>query len=208
MKILFTSASGGMEIIMMNYIWGFMIIFSLASAAFGGKLPEVSSGALEGAAEGVNMTIKLCGIMCLWTGLMEIAKESGLLKIFARFLRPVTKFLFPKLSQGSPALHAVVMNITANILGMSNAATPMGITAMEELRKENGKNAKASDSMCMFIILNTMSIQLIPATIIAMRKAAGSSEPTEITVPVWITSLAALTVGILAAKILERKKKI
>ena len=193
---------------MMNYIWGFMIIFSIAAAAFGGKLSDVSSGALEGAAEGVAMTIKLCGVMCLWTGLMEIADKSGLLSIFAKILRPVTKILFPKIGKGSPSMNAIVMNITANFLGMSNAATPMGIVAMEELQKENQDKKTASNAMCMFVVLNTMSIQLIPATITALRAAAGSSDPSEITVPVWLTSSVALIIGITAAKILERKKHI
>ncbi len=193
---------------MMNYIWGFMIIFSIAAAAFGGKLSDVSSGALEGASEGVAMTIKLCGVMCLWTGLMEIADKSGLLSIFAKILSPVTKILFPKIRKGSPSMNAIVMNITANFLGMSNAATPMGIVAMEELQKENQDKKTASNAMCMFVVLNTMSIQLIPATITALRAAAGSSDPSEITVPVWLTSSVALIIGITAAKILERKKHI
>lgn len=193
---------------MMNYIWGFMIIFSIATAAFGGKLSDISSGALEGAAEGVAMTIKLCGVMCLWTGLMEIADKSGLLSIFAKILRPVTKVLFPKIRKDSPSMSAIVMNITANFLGMSNAATPMGIVAMEELQKENHDKKTASNSMCMFVVLNTMSIQLIPATITALRAAAGSADPSEITVPVWLTSSVALIIGVTAAKMLERKKHI
>lgn len=183
-----------------------MIIFSLAAAAFGGRLPEVSAGALEGAAEGVSMTIKLCGVMCLWTGLMEIAEKSGLLSVFAKLLCPVTRVLFPKIKKDSPAMHAIVMNITANFFGMSNAATPLGIAAMEELQKENAGKKVASDTICMFVILNTMSIQLVPATIIALRAAAGSENPSDITVPVWIVSAVALTVGVAFAKILEKRK--
>lgn len=182
-----------------------MIILSIATAAFGGKLSEVSTGALEGASEGVNMTIKLCGIMCLWTGLMEIAKKSGLLDIFARILRPITKFLFPTIKQDSMAMNSIVMNITANFLGMSNAATPMGIIAMEELQKQNKNKSTASNAMCMFVLINTASIQLIPATLMALRAGAGSSEPSEITVPVWVTSFVALVIGITVTKILERK---
>lgn len=192
---------------MLNYIWGIMILISIIVGAFNGKLEETANAAMSGAAQAVTMTISLLGVMCLWTGLMKIASESGLTKFFSKLLRPITRLLFPAIRQDSPAMEAIVMNMTANIFGMSNAATPLGLKAMKELSKLDGHHT-ASDSMCMFIVINTASIQIIPTTILAMRQAVNSANSYEIIAPVWIASILALITGVISAKIYAKNTKL
>ncbi len=192
---------------MLNFIWSGLILFSLVVSFFTGKFEECSLAAIEGAGEGVTLAITLCGSMCFWSGIMEIGSESGLLKGLTKLLKPVTKFLFPKLPQNGPAISAIVTNMTANILGMSNAATPFGLRAMEELQKINKDKKRASREMCMFVVLNTASIQLIPTTLIALRASMGSASPTSIIVPIWITSVITLMIGVVCVKIFEKVTK-
>ena len=191
----------------MNYIWVFMIIFSYIFSFFSGTTEAVTEGVFQGASKATETVISLCGMMCLWTGLLEIAKESGITTKIERLLSPLTKFLFPHLPDGSKAKTAIVMNMTANILGLSNAATPLGLSAMEELSKINLIKDTASDDMCMFVVINTASITLIPTTLLTLRSAAGSYAPFEIMVPVWICSFFSVFCGISAAKILSRRRQ-
>ena len=191
---------------MMNYIWAAIMIVSIVVSFFTGKFDAVSLAAIEGAGDGLKLVLELCGVMCFWTGIMEIAEKGGIINALARILAPVTRLLFPKIPQKSRAMRAIVMNMTANILGMSNAATPLGLSAMSELHMLSGRSRTASDEMCTFVVINTASIQLIPATLIALRASAGSDAPTEIMLPVWITSAAALAVGVTAAKIFQKRK--
>ncbi len=191
---------------MLNYIWSGMIVVSFVVAIFTGRLEMITTAAMDGAVSAVEMCIGLLGGMCLWTGIAKISEKSGLTAVFARLLRPVTKIMFPKLKNGSAALNAIVANMVANLLGMGNAATPLGIAAMKELDKQNREKAVASDEMCMFVVVNTASIQLIPATVIALRQLFGSQNPTEIIVPVWICSICAVTVGVFAAKVFQKRK--
>lgn len=193
---------------MLNYIWGGMIVVSFVTAIFTGRIDAVTNGAMEGAASAVDTCLGLLGSMCLWTGIAKIAEHSGLVEVFARLLRPVTKIIFPKLKSNSAAHQAIVMNMVANILGMGNAATPLGIAAMKELDKLNGRKSVASDEMCMFVVVNTASIQLIPATVISMRQMYGSAAPSEIVIPVWISSILAVTVGVAAAKIFQKRSRL
>jgi len=192
---------------MLNYIWSAMILISFVVAAFNGRLEQTAQAALDSAGTAVEMSIGLLGIMCLWTGLMGIANESGLIKIIARLIRPITRLLFPQLPQSSPAVGAIVMNMVANMMGLSNAATPLGLKAMKELQKLNNGSDTASNAMCMFVVINTASIQIIPSTVIALRSSAGSGNPFEIIVPVWIVSLCALAVGVTLSKVLQGKEK-
>lgn len=189
---------------MLNYIWAGLILISLIFAFFTGKLPETIAGGLDGAKDAVTMVLGLCGMMCLWSGLMAVAKKSGLVEKLQKLLSPVLGFLFRDLKRDSAAMSAICANVVANIMGLSNASTPLGLAAMEELDKENGRAPRASRAMCMFIVLNTASIQLIPSTIIAIRQAQGSTAPTSIMVPVWIASLCALATGIFAVKLCEK----
>ena len=190
---------------MLGYIWGGMMVLAVVFVAFNGRLAEVTAGALAGAEDAVGMTVSLLGIMCFWTGMMKIAEETGVIRGVARLLRPLMRLLFPRL-RDQKALRAIVMNMTANMLGMSNAATPLGLQAMQELRRCAGGRLP-TDEMCMFIVINTASIQLIPSTVIALRRAAESANPFEIIVPIWAASLAAVTVGVLSAKSMARRRE-
>ena len=182
-------------------------MLSFVAAVICGRLEELTSGALEGATKAIETCIGLLGSMCLWTGVSKIAEDSGLITVFARLLKPVTKLIFPRLKQNSLAIHSIVMNMVANILGMGNAATPLGIAAMKELKKEGFGTDIATDEMCAFVVINTASIQLIPSTVIALRQISGSQNPTEIVVPVWICSLSALILGVIATKLLQRRSR-
>ena len=194
-------------IIMLNYIWGGMIIISLIVSVLTGRVEQTAAAAAGGASAAIESCISLLGIMCLWTGLARIGEKAGLVRLFARALRPVTKLIFPKLDADSPALGAIVMNVVANLFGMGNAATPLGIKAIGELDKLNGGRKTASDEMCMFVVINTASIQLLPATLISMRQSFGAANPGEVIVPVWLVSVCALAVGVTAAKLLERRRR-
>ena len=186
---------------MMNYIWAGMMLISIIFAAVTGRINEVTSAAFTGASDAVTLVISLTGVMCLWTGLMKIAQESGLTRIIRRVLSPLTRFLFPNIPTNSSAMEAISMNMTANLLGMANAATPLGLAAMRELKKDCPHTGIASHDMCMFAVINTASLQLIPATIIAMRQSAGSANPSWVILPVWLCSICALTVAVVCTKI-------
>ena len=192
---------------MLNYVWGGMIIVSFVVALFTGNIESVTNAAMKGAGTAIETCVGLLGVMCLWTGIAKIAEDAGLCKIFAKLLRPITRIIFPKLKEGSAALEAIVMNMVANLLGLGNAATPLGIKAMKELDRLNGHRSEASDEMCMFVVINTASLQLIPATVIALRQTFGSSNPSEIVVPVWICSVCAIVVGVTAGKIFQKRRR-
>lgn len=194
---------------MLNYVWCGLLVLGFAAGIMNGRVEAVAKAAVDSAAGAVNICIGLLGVMCLWTGLMAIAEKSGLVQKLAGLARPALRFLFPGIPKGHPAMGAVVMNLAANFLGLGNAATPLGLKAMNELQKLNADKDTATDSMSMFLVLNTAAIQLIPATIIALRSAAGSSNPTEIIAPIWAASLAATFAGIVAVRLLSafsRKK--
>ena len=188
---------------MLNYIWSGMIIIAIICSVLTGRIAEISSALIDGAADGVGLTISLMGIMCLWTGIMNIAEGTGITKLVAKMLSPLMKILFPKLKD-KRAKDAIVMNMTANMLGLSNAATPFGLKAMEELKRLSPHRV-ASDEMCMFIVINTASIQLIPSTVIALRQ--GAATPTDIIIPVWLCSICVVTIGILAVKIFSKRQR-
>ncbi len=190
---------------MMGFIWGGMIITAFLFGLITSDMESVAQSALKGAENAVTMSMGLLGMMCFWSGLLEIAKRAGLTEKLATFIRPLSKILFPKLKPGSPAITAIVMNMTANFLGLSNAATPLGLAAMAELDKINLQKDRASDEMCMFVVINTASITLIPSTVIALRAATGATDPFSIIVPVWICSVLSLLVGVTVAKLLSKR---
>ena len=185
-----------------------MIIISLAVSLFTGRVEQTAAAAATGAAAAIDSCISLLGIMCLWTGIAKIGERAGIVSVFSKLMRPVTKIIFPKLKEDSPALSAIIMNIVANLLGMGNAATPLGIKAIKELDRINKGRSTASDEMCMFVVINTASLQLIPATLISLRQRFGSANPGEVIVPVWIVSVCALFVGVCVAKLLERRNRL
>ncbi len=193
---------------MLNFIWGGMILLSLIVSSFTGKLEQTAAAAVTGAASAIETCFALLGILCLWTGLAKIGERAGLVRSMARLLRPLLRRLFPRLDPDSPAEGSIVMNVVANLFGMGNAATPLGLKAMQDLSHLNQGRRSASNEMCIFVVLNTASIQLIPTTLISLRQTYGSAAPGEIIVPIWIVSICALTVGILTAKLLERRTRL
>ena len=192
--------------VLLNYIWGGMILLSVFCAAVTGRVPQLSSAVMNGAGSAVELVISLLGMMCAWTGLMKIADAGGITKVLARVMSPVTNRLFPSCPKGGPAIRAICMNVTANLLGLGNAATPLGIAAMKELSKQNPGNT-ADNSMVMFVVINTASLQLIPTFMATLRAKYGAPSPFDILPAVWVTSVCALIAGILAAKLLEGRKR-
>ena len=169
------------------------------------KLNAVTNdGIIKYAKTAVELAIGLIGIMALWLGIMKIAEQSGLVGKLAALLKPITTRVFPDVPADHPAMGAMIMNISANMLGLSNAATPLGLKAMEELNKLNPKAGTATDAMCTFLVINTSNVQLIPATVIAIRAAAGSANPTEILGPVIVATFITLVVGVTVVKLLAR----
>lgn len=167
------------------------------------KLGRVTTAALEGAGTAVEIAIGLIGIMALWLGVMKVAEEAGLTKVIARMVKPITRWLFPKIPEDHPAIGAMIMNIAANMLGLSNAATPLGLKAMEELDKLNPNKGEATDDMCTFLVINTSAITIIPATAIAIRASLGSANPQMIIIPAIMAATCATIAGISAVKIIQ-----
>lgn len=168
------------------------------------KMKNVTNSALDSAGSAVNIALGLIGIMALWLGVMKVAEEAGLIKIIARVVRPVTRFLFPGVPEDHPAMGSMIMNISANMLGLGNAATPFGLKAMEELDKLNPEKGTATNAMVTFLAVNTAGLTLIPATAIAIRAAAGSSDPAIIIGTSIFGAICATTVGITATKVMEK----
>ncbi|NLC68227.1 MAG: nucleoside recognition protein, partial [Clostridiaceae bacterium] len=162
---------------MLNYIWLGMLLSGIILGIMNGRISEVTKAVIESSGSAIKLGISLAGIMCLWSGIMKIAEESGLVKSIAMAVKPVLKFLFPGIPRNHPALGAVVMNLAANILGLGNAATPLGLKAMAELQELNPLKYAASDEIVMFLVLNASSLQLVPASVIAIRSQAGSANP-------------------------------
>jgi len=164
----------------LNAIWLVLMVFGVAVAAATGRADSVTDAAFGAGKLAIETIINLAGIMALWMGLMKIAEKSGLMEGLARILRPLVRVLFPSVPADHPAVGAVLMNISANMLGLGSAATPLGLKAMQHLQELNPDRDTASEAMCTFLALNTASITLIPGTIIALRAAAGSANPVEI----------------------------
>ena len=189
---------------MMNYIWIAILFFSVITSIFNGTAKELSTGIITSGNTAVDLCFSLLGTFCLWNGLMNVAEKSGLSQAFAKLTAPVLCKLFKGLNKNSDAILPISLNITSNLLGLSNAATPIGIDAMKKLAKENTGKSTPSNNMVLFVVMNSAALRLIPSTIAAIRANHGSANPLEITVPSIITSICALTVGISMTKILER----
>ena len=190
---------------MLNYIWFGLMAIALVVAIFTGSAPAVTKGAIDSAKTAVEIALGLIGIMTLWLGIMKVAEKAGLISMLGRLLRPFSRILFPEIPPDHPAIGAMIMNIAANMLGLSNAATPLGIKAMEELQTLNeGDKETATNAMVTFMALNTAGIQLIPATIIGVLAAAGAKNPTAIIPTTIVASLSGALAAVTAAKILQR----
>lgn len=189
---------------MLNAIWLIMILLSVVVGVIQGRIDQVVLAVTESAKTGFELALGLTGIMALWLGIMGIATESGLIRLFARLLKPVMRPLFPDVPTEHPAMGAMVLNIAANMLGLANAATPFGLQAMKELDKLNQHAKEASDAMCTFLAINTSSVQLIPATAIAFLAANGSSQPSSVIVSALLATIFSTAVGLIAVKQLAK----
>ncbi len=188
---------------MVNFVWLGMIVFGIIVAAANGNIEVVTKAALDGADSAVKISISLIAIITFWLGIMKLAEEAGLVRALAWLVRPVMRFLFPSIPKEHPAMGAMVMNLSANILGLGNAATPMGLIAMQELQKLNNGRDTASDAMCTFLALNTACITLIPTTIIGIRLLYGSADPTEIVGPTIMATAFSMAVAVAVDRLLR-----
>lgn len=192
---------------MMNFVWVALLVGATAAAVCNGALGDTVTAATASAGKAVTLALGLVGVMSLWMGLMKIAEESGLAGKAATLVTPVLARLFPGVPRDHPAMASMTMNIVANMFGLNNAATPLGIKAMKELEEINPHKGTATDDMCMFLAVNTSSVQIIPAGAIAILAAGGSSDPTVIVLPAFLATCASTVAAILAARFLSRLKR-
>ena len=185
----------------MSWIWGGMVILSLLFGAATGRIDAVSEAALSGAQNAVELSLSMAGVLCLWSGIMEIMRVCGLTDGLARAFRPLMRRLLPEASRDSETLAAVSANVSANLLGLGNAATPLGIQAARRMAR--GCGGVASDELCRLVVLNTASIQLLPTTVASIRAVCGSAAPLDILPAVWLSSVLSVTAGLTAAWLLS-----
>ena len=187
-----------------NVIWVSMMVIAFVYAGATGHMAALTAAIADSAQRAVTLSIGLVGVLALWLGLMRVAEEAGLVKLLARAARPVLRRLFPEVPADHPAMGAMVMNIAANMLGLGNAATPFGLKAMAALDELNPRKGVASDAQALFCAMNTASLQLIPASVIALRAAAGSREPAAIIGPTLVATACAACAAVVTAKLLAR----
>ena len=192
---------------MLNKIWPIFIIISYLYAMMIGNTDKINTSIFSSTQEAVTLCITLLGTICLWNGIMKIAEKTSAITRLTKILNPIVKFLFPELKNQESIRKEISMNMVANILGLGNAATPLGIKAMKSMQEINYDKKTLSNSMVMLIVLNTASIQLIPTTVIAIRLSLDSKNPTSIILPVWIATICAAVAGIVVTKILIAKSK-
>lgn len=188
----------------MNYIFFILIVGSIIIGAINGKLQDVVNAVMSGAELSVKVAFSLIGIMAFWLGMMKIAQKAGIIDWISKVLKPITKFLFDEIPPDSPAAGDIAMNFSANAFGLSNAATPFGIKAMEELQQINKDKTSASNAMCMFLGMNTAGFQLIPTTVLAVLVGVGYENPTEIIAPTLLVTLIAFISAIILSKIFQK----
>jgi len=193
---------GGIAVI--NVIWALLIAVGVIVGAATGNMDAVTKAAIDSANTAVELSLGLIGVMALWLGIMKIAEEAGLVSVIAKMLKPVMTRLFPDVPAEHPAMGAMILNIAANMLGLGNAATPLGLKAMKELQGLNTKKDTATNAMCTFLAINTSSVELIPASTIALMTAAGSTNPTAIIGTSLIATTASTVAGIIAVKFFEK----
>lgn len=189
---------------MVNFVWLAMLLAGIAAAAGNGNIQVVTSAAMAGAAQSISVILEIAAVMMLWMGLLACAEKSGLVELLARLVRPMARKLFPHVPANHPAMGSIVMNMSANLLGLGNAATPFGLKAMAELQKLNPQKDTATDDMITFLILNTSAVTLIPALVISLRIGAGSLAPEEIVGATILATLAGTVAGLLAHHIMKK----
>lgn len=192
---------------MINFIWCGMIVIGIIVGTLTGNIEAVSTAAIEWAETAVELSLGLIGVMALWLGLMKIAEEAGIVRGMGLLMKPIMVRLFPEVPADHPAMGSIVANMAANFFGLGNAATPLGIKAMQELQDLNENKDEASNAMVMFLAINTSSITLISSSIIAYRSAAGAANPADVIGPTIIATAVSTTVAIIACKVLEKLPK-
>ena len=188
----------------MGYIWVFLIVVSVIVGIINGRIQEVTQAVVDNAKLAVEISISLIGVMAFWLGLVKLAEKSGIIKLISKLVQPITDFLFPEIPRGHSALGNIAMNVSANALGVTNAATPVGIKAMQEMQELNDKKDTATNPMCTFLAINTAGFQIVPASVIAVLVASGATNPTEIVAPTILVTLIGTIVAIISVKILQR----
>lgn len=188
----------------MTWVWTGMVVLSLVFGLVSGRMDAVADAALEGASSAIELSISMAGILCLWSGVMEIMNVCGLSGALSRAFRPLLRRLLPNASRDEETLAAVSANVSANLLGLGNAATPLGIRAARKMAA--GCGGVASNELCLLVVLNTASIQLLPTTIASVRAACGSAAPFDILPAVWLSSVLSVAAGLTAARILSRRE--
>ena len=189
----------------MGKFFFFSVLLSVIFSIITGKTAEVSAAALEESSHAAELSLKLLGSLCFWSGISKVAEESGLVEKFRKFLKPALLLVFPSLKNEEKALGAISMNVAANLFGLGNAATPLGIIAMKELHKISEFSSVATKEMVCFVVMNTASLQFLPTTVAAIRLANGAENPMDILPAVWVVSACSLMLGIFAAKIFYPK---
>lgn len=192
---------------MLNLLWPIFIIISIIFSVIFGKIDYLNTAIFESIKNTTTLCIELLGTICFWNGIMNIATKTNFINVITKILEPLNKFLFPKLNKNEKAYKIITMNMASNMLGLGNAATPLGINAMKELQDKNSKKNELTDEMKMFIVINTASIQIIPTTVIAIRMSLNSIKATNIIVPIWIASIMAFLTVIITTKIFIKLKK-
>lgn len=188
---------------LMGAVWLAMLILSVAAAVGTGRLGVLTPAALAGAQSAIALCISIAGALCLWSGVAKVMERAGLTEKLGRLMRPLLSRLFPQASRDPLALGYLTANVSANLLGLGNAATPMGIAAVKRMQRA-AKTAEATDEMCLLIVMNTASIQLLPTTVASVRASLGAQTPFDILPAVWLTSLCSVSAGILAARLLRK----
>lgn len=191
---------------MLNKIWPILLLLSFGCAAISGNLFTLPQALLQGTYDAVSLTITTAGMLCFWSGLLEVARVGGLTQLLARAGAPLLRRLFPNVKRDSPAMQAICLNLTANVLGLGNAATPCGLKAMQALYAER-TGEEASDAMVLFVVLNTTSLQLVPTYVGSLRAQAGAAHPFDIVPAVWMTAGAGIVAAVCAAKCLGRRNR-
>ncbi len=192
---------------MLNILWPIFIIISYIYAILVGNIENINNAIFQSTESAIELCITFLGTICLWNGIMKIATSTTLIQKLTHKISPIINFLFPKAKNNEKLQKEISMNMIANILGLGNAATPLGLKAMKTMQEQNPQKDTLTDTMAMFIIINTASIQLIPTTVIAIRTSLGSNNPTQIILPVWFATICAAIAGITAAKILSKRGK-
>jgi len=190
---------------MLNKIWPFFIIISFVYSIYSGNIFDINNAVFDSAEQTINLCLTMFGSLCLWNGIMKIAIKTSLIDKLTRILRPVISFIFPEIKNDKKISKEISMNMVANILGLGNAATPLGLKAMDSMQKVNKDRTKLSNSMAMFILVNTASLQIIPTTVIAIRSSLNSENPTKIIFAVWVATIAAFATAIIVGKLLIKK---